>query len=147
MQGCLKINGKVFQVAVVNAHQERITIQGDVQFLSVVNFNQVRHAELYCQNMQLEKQGRLQSCNDQQNGVGASAASFVDLIWVKDEIFAQERHLVTRRLAFLQLRGNLAQVVQMTFKIAFISQHANGSSAVFGIHFRQAQWVEIGCQE
>ncbi len=88
-QRCLQRDVECAQIAVINANQRGCEPQRALQFCTIVHFHQYRHAQAVGNGFQLGHLGIVQTGGNQQNGIGAYRARFIDLVGVDDEVFAQ----------------------------------------------------------
>ncbi|MPM76575.1 hypothetical protein SDC9_123574 [bioreactor metagenome] len=111
----LQAHFKCAQVAVVDAQQRRLELEGAVEFLGVVHLHQHRHVQRTGDVFHLHHLGIFKAGSNQQHGIGAHRTRFVDLVWVDHEILAQHRQQATSTC--------LLQVVRLALKELAIGQH------------------------
>ena len=78
------------EVAVVYTYQVGFGFEGCGEFALVVDFYQALHTALFGERLEFADDGDVQHGDDEQDGVGAVGAGFVNLVGVEDELFTQD---------------------------------------------------------
>ncbi len=84
-------HGEAAQVAVIDADQRSLELEGAVQLGPVVYLHQHVHAVVERACLESRKAGVFQRGDDQEDRIGAERARLRDLIFVDDEFLAQRR--------------------------------------------------------
>ena len=106
---------EVVQVAVVDADEGRIELQGTIEFSGIMNLDENIEAILSGAGSEIRHLGIGQCGNNKQDAVGADGSGFKDLPGIDGEVLAQHR----------QGDGGacLAQEVVVALEILLVSQH------------------------
>ena len=130
------------QVAVVDAHQRGLELEGALQLGAVVHFYQHRHVQAAGDGFKVGHLRVIQTRGDQQNGIGPHGPRFIDLVRIHHEILAQHGQ---------QCAGpGLLQVVRLALEKLPIGQHRQASRAHLAVAFHVALGnvgrLEVGAQ-
>ena len=84
----LQTHFKAAQITVIDADERRFELHGTLKLFGVVHFDQHRHAKAAGKRFEFPHRRQIKRCGDQQNGVGAHGAGFIELIRIDEKIFA-----------------------------------------------------------
>ena len=120
----------------IDADDRGAELHRALSFVFVVNFDQHVHAEVMCAAMQARKVAIIESRGDQQDRVGASGPRLHDLVFIDDEILAQQRHG--------HAWPNPCQERQVAVEIVAIGQHRQRDRAVVDVIARHSHRIGTG---
>ena len=113
------------QVAVVDAPQRRGHVAAFFQLGRIVQFQQYGHAQFVGNGFKTLKLPGFQCGGNQENRIRTPRARLIDLVFVDDEIFTQDRQRHGRTRLF--------QILGRALEIRFVRQHGQTGRAGFFI--------------
>ena len=130
---------EVVQVAVVDADERRIELQGTIEFGGIMNLDENIEVILAGAGREFCHLGIGQCSNDEQDAVGADGSGFKDLPGIDGEVLAQHR------------QGNggacLAQEVVVALEVLLVRQHRQAGSTTLFIAARKRHGIEVGTDD
>jgi hypothetical protein len=103
-----------------------------------VSLNQDRQSQLARELVKPLENGTVKSRNDQQNNVCADSPSLQDLIFLRDEIFSQQRHRDTF--------SDVSKVAQSAAKTSLFRQHRDGVCATLDVSLGERGGIVYRCE-
>jgi len=139
VQGCIQADVEVVQVAVVDADERSIELQGTIEFGSIMDLDENIEVILAGAGREFCHLGIGQCSNDEQDAVGADSSGFKDLPGIDGEVLAQHR------------QGNggacLAQEVVVALEVLLIRQHRQAGGPTLFIAARKRHGIEVGADD
>lgn len=141
-EGVSEIGFEGAQVPVVDT-EEAILLMGEAddvvadadEVLHVMHFEEDCEVEFDGEDLEVDDLGGIEAFGDEEDGVGACGASFIDLVGIDDEVFAEDGQVD-------DLADGL-EVFEFSLEVLFVGKHAEGIGAGGGIGFCDEDGVEV----
>ena len=140
-QAAARIEGyrKVLEVAVIDADDAGADGDGPAHFVFIVGFDQGRQAQGIGQLEEGPQPVVVEDGADEEHSRRAQGPGFINLVFVDDEILAQDRRI--------DGSGDFLQILRAAQEVIPFSQDGNGCGAGLFIFFGNGDVREIGSDE
>ena len=130
---------EVVQIAVVDADEGRVELQGAIKFGGIMDLDKDIKVILACAGSEFCHLGIGQCSDDEQDAVGADGGGFKDLPGIDGEVLAQHR----------QGDGGtcLAQEVVVALEVLLVGQYRQAGGSALFIAARKRHGIEIGTDD
>lgn len=134
-----EVGGEGFEVAVINADEVGSEVEGGFHFGEVVDFDEDVELDFFGDFVEFGELVFFEGGDDEEDGVSAGDAGFVDLAFVAGEVFTEEGDGGDFR--------DVDEVGEVALEVFFIGEDGHAGGSAVDVSFGLAEGVEIGIDD
>jgi hypothetical protein len=132
----LEVDFEGFEVAIVDANDLGVGVEGAIEFFAIVDFDEDIELEGLRFLEKIEVSFLIEGGDDEEDGVGSGDDGFVDLGFVDDEIFPEDGDI--------DGLFDLGEEGEVALKVFFVGEDGDGAGAGVGVGFGDEDGIEAG---